>query len=48
MPERSRNRPRDVNKLNRQLVDEATGEQPKPDPDKGMTRPPSRPGAKAA
>jgi hypothetical protein len=28
MPERSRKRPRDVNELARQLVDEATGEAP--------------------
>jgi len=35
MPERSRKRPRDVNELARQLVDEATGEAPKFDPDEG-------------
>ena len=34
MPERSR-RPRDVNELARQLVDEATGDAPKFDPDEG-------------
>lgn len=36
MPERSRKRPRDVNELGRQIVDEATGEAlPAPDPDEG-------------
>jgi hypothetical protein len=36
MPDRSRNRPRDVNELAKQLVDEATGEAPPaPDPDEG-------------
>jgi len=35
MPDRSRKRPRDVNELGRQLVDEATGLQPKYDPDEG-------------
>jgi hypothetical protein len=35
MPDRSRNRPRDVNELGKQLVEEATGEQPKYDPDEG-------------
>lgn len=35
MPDRSRKRPRDVNELARQLVDEATGEAPKFDPDEG-------------
>ena len=35
MPDRSRKRPRDVNELARQLVDEATGEAPKYDPDEG-------------
>jgi hypothetical protein len=35
MPDRSRKRPRDVNELARQLVDEATGEAPKLDPDDG-------------
>lgn len=35
MPDRSRKRPRDVNELARRLVDEATGEQPKYDPDEG-------------
>jgi len=33
MPERSRKRPRDPNELAKQLVDEATGKQPKYDPD---------------
>jgi hypothetical protein len=32
MPDRSRNRPRDVNELARQVVDEATGEAPRLDP----------------
>jgi hypothetical protein len=31
----SRKRPRDVNELAKQLVDEATGEQPKYDPNEG-------------
>ena len=35
MPDRSRNRPRDVNSLARQIVDEATGEAAKLDPDEG-------------
>ena len=35
MPDRSRKRPRDVNELARQVVDEATGEAPKYDPDEG-------------
>jgi hypothetical protein len=35
MPDRSRKRPRDVNELARQIVDEATGESPPPDPDEG-------------
>lgn len=35
MPERSRKRPRDVNELAKQLVDEATGDVPKVDPDDG-------------
>jgi hypothetical protein len=35
MPDRSRKRPRDVNELARQLVDEATGEAPAFDPDEG-------------
>jgi hypothetical protein len=35
MPNRSRKRPRDVNELARQVVDEATGEAPPPDPDAG-------------
>lgn len=36
MPDRSRKRPRDVNELARQLVDEATGEAPPaPDPEEG-------------
>jgi hypothetical protein len=35
MPDRSRKRPRDVNALARQLVDEATGEAPPFDPDEG-------------
>lgn len=34
MPDRSR-RPRDVNELARRLVDEATGDAPKLDPDEG-------------
>lgn len=35
MPDRSRRRPTDVNELARQLVDEATGDAPKFDPDAG-------------
>jgi len=35
MPDRSRKRPRDVNALAKQLVDEATGAQAKYDPDEG-------------
>jgi hypothetical protein len=35
MPDRSRKRPRDVNALARQLVDEATSEAPPFDPDEG-------------
>lgn len=35
MPERSRKRPRDVNELAAQLVDEATSGEPRPDPDDG-------------
>jgi hypothetical protein len=35
MPDRSRKRPRDVNELGRQIVDEATGEAPQSDPDEG-------------
>ena len=35
MHDRSRKRPRDVNELARRLVDEATGESPKLDPDAG-------------
>jgi hypothetical protein len=35
MPDRSRKRPRDPNELAKRLVDEATGEQPKYDPDEG-------------
>ena len=35
MPDRSRKRPRDVNELARQLVDEATSDAPEPDPDEG-------------
>jgi hypothetical protein len=35
MPERSRKRPTDPNELARQLVDEATGESEKFDPDAG-------------
>jgi hypothetical protein len=35
MPDRSRKRPRDVNELARQLVDEATGAAPAFDPDEG-------------
>ena len=34
MPDRSRKRPRDPNELAKQLVDEATGEEPKYEPDK--------------
>jgi hypothetical protein len=35
MPDRSRKRPRDVNALAKQLVAEATGDEPKLDPDAG-------------
>jgi hypothetical protein len=36
MPDRSRKRPRDLNELARQIVDEATGNKPTPaDPDAG-------------
>jgi hypothetical protein len=35
MPDRSRKRPRDPNELGKQLVEEATGEQPKFDPHEG-------------
>jgi hypothetical protein len=35
MPDRSRKRPTDPNELAKRLVDEATGEQPKYDPDEG-------------
>lgn len=35
MPDRSRKRPTDPNELAKQLVDEATGEAPKFDPDAG-------------
>jgi len=35
MPDRSRKRPRDVNELGKRLVEEATGEEPKYDPDAG-------------
>jgi hypothetical protein len=35
MPDRSSKRPRDPNELAKQLVDEATGEAPKYDPDAG-------------
>jgi hypothetical protein len=35
MPERSRKRPRDVNELAKQLVDEVAGEVPPFDPDEG-------------
>ena len=35
MPDRSRKRPRDVNELARQIVDEATGDSPPFDPDAG-------------
>jgi hypothetical protein len=35
MPDRSRKRSRDPNELGKQLVDEATGAQPKYDPDEG-------------
>jgi hypothetical protein len=35
MPDRSRKRPIDPNELAKRLVDEATGEQPKYDPDEG-------------
>ena len=35
MPDRSRKRPRDVNAIARQIVDEATGAAPPLDPDEG-------------
>ena len=35
MPDRSRKRPRDINELARQLVDEATGEAMPADPNEG-------------
>ena len=35
MPDRSRKRPRDPNELAKQLVDEATGEQPRYNRDEG-------------
>ncbi len=35
MPERSRKRPTDPNELAKRLVDEATGAEPKHDPDAG-------------
>lgn len=35
MPERSSNRPTDVNELAKRLVDEATGDAPRHDPDAG-------------
>jgi hypothetical protein len=35
MPERSSNRPRDINELARQIVDEAVGDEPAFDPDAG-------------
>jgi hypothetical protein len=35
MPDRSRKRPRDLNELARQVVDEATGEASPLDPDEG-------------
>lgn len=35
MPDRSRKRPRDVNEIARQIVDEATGEAPPLNPDEG-------------
>jgi hypothetical protein len=35
MPDRSSKRPTDINELARQLVDEATGDAPKYDPDAG-------------
>lgn len=35
MPERSRKRPTDPNELAKRLVDEATGTEPKYDPDEG-------------
>lgn len=35
MPDRSRKRPRDVNELARQLVHEATSDEPPADPDEG-------------
>lgn len=38
MPDRSRKRPRDVNELAKQLVDEATGKTSPVDPDEGKDR----------
>lgn len=38
MPDRSRKRPRDPNALAAQIVSEATGEEPKLDPDEGKNR----------
>lgn len=35
MPDRSRKRPRDVNELAAQIVDEATSDEPPPDRDEG-------------
>jgi hypothetical protein len=35
MPDRSRKRPRDVNELARDIVEEATSDEPKPDPNAG-------------
>jgi hypothetical protein len=35
MPDRSRKRPRDVNEIARQIVDEATGDAPPFDPNEG-------------
>lgn len=35
MPDRSRKRPTDVNELAAQIVDEATSDEPLPDPDAG-------------
>jgi hypothetical protein len=35
MPDRSRKRPTDVNELAAQIVDEATSDEPPPDPDEG-------------
>jgi hypothetical protein len=33
MPDRSRKRPRDLNQLAKSIVDEATGQKPRPEPD---------------